>query len=94
MRKHLVIASSTLVAGLVAGALLLRPHKVGPERLAAPAGIPPAARQVLRSRMQRHGDQMRDLVLSVVLSTTTRSPGWPGKSTTSPCWRARSAATS
>jgi hypothetical protein len=67
MRKTLLIASSTLVAGAIATAIFLRPTRMGIEKLPEPSYLPPAARQVLKGRMERHGDQMRELVMRVIL---------------------------
>jgi hypothetical protein len=68
MTKHLVIGSSTLLAAAVVAALVfLRPSPTGRDHLAATPRIPPAARAVLTHRMQRHGDEMRDLVTKVIL---------------------------
>jgi hypothetical protein len=69
MKSHIAIASSTLVAGVLAGAILLRPsHTIhrGPE-LAVPERIPPAARAVIHSKMQRHAEQLSDLVSRVAV---------------------------
>jgi hypothetical protein len=61
MLKHsFVLGTSTLVAGAIAVALILRPSgslRRGPE-LAVPDRIPPAARAVLRSKMRRHAEQL------------------------------------
>ena len=69
MKHHVVIASSTLVAGAIAVALILRPtHSIAPgPELAAPERIPPAARAVIRSKMQRHAGQLSTLVTSVIV---------------------------
>jgi len=69
MKHKLVIATSTLVAGAIAIAIILRPERsisVLPE-LGTPEHIPPAARAVIRSRMQRHGAQLGTLVSRMVL---------------------------
>jgi hypothetical protein len=66
---HFVIGSSTLVAGAIAVALLLRPShsiKPGPE-LAAPERLSPMIRGVVHSKMTRHGEQLTELVSRVVL---------------------------
>jgi hypothetical protein len=68
-RRHLAIATSTLVAAAIAVALILRPSRSispGPE-IATPERIPPAARAVIRSKMQVHRAQMADLILRVVV---------------------------
>src|ERR1700690_82201 len=69
MQNKLVVATSTLVAGAIAIALILRPSRTiaPPPELGAPEHIPPAARAVIRSRMQRHGEQLGALVSRVVL---------------------------
>lgn len=69
MTKRFAFAIPTVVAGAVAVALILRPTRsiqTGPE-LATPARIPPAMQAVVKSKMQRHGEQMRDLVMRVVV---------------------------
>ena len=66
---HYVIGSSTLVAGAIAVALLLRPShsiKPGPE-LAAPERLSPVLRGVVHSKMTRHGEELTELVSRVVL---------------------------
>jgi hypothetical protein len=66
---HFIIGSSTLVAGAVAVALLLRPSRSitpGPE-LAAPERLSPVVRGVVQSKMTRHGQQLTDLITRVVL---------------------------
>jgi hypothetical protein len=80
MRNKLVIATSTVVAGALAMALLLRPTRsISPlPELGAPEHIPPAARAVIRSRMQRHGEHLGALVSRVVLldyEGAARAPG-------------------
>jgi hypothetical protein len=69
MLKHsFVLGTSTLVAGAIAVALILRPSgsiRHGPE-LAVPDRIPPAARAVIRSKMRRHAEQLPALVSHVV----------------------------
>ena len=69
MKHRTVIASSTIVAGAIAIALILRPsHSIppGPE-LAVPERIPPAARAVIRVKMRRHAEQLPALISSVVV---------------------------
>lgn len=69
MRHRTIIATSTLVAGAIAVALVLRPTRSippGPE-LAAPDRIPPAARNVIRAKMRRHAEQLPALMTSVVV---------------------------
>lgn len=68
-RSQWVAALSTLVAGALAVALVLRPARTlrtGPELVMA-ARLPPVARAALHERMQRHGAQLGELMLSVVL---------------------------
>jgi len=68
VKNHLVIATSTLVAGALAVALILRPSRSlspGPE-LGAPEHISPAARAIIRSKMQRHREQLGGLLSRVV----------------------------
>jgi hypothetical protein len=69
MRSQWVAAFSTLVAGVLALAIVFRPaHLVEPRlELAAPARLPPLARAALHQRMQRHGSQLGELLLRVVL---------------------------
>jgi hypothetical protein len=67
MRKTLLIASSSLAAGALATALFLRPARLGIEKLPEPTYLPPAARQVLKGRMERHGGEMRELVMRIIL---------------------------
>jgi len=68
-RKHVILASSTVIAVLLGVALLLRPsHTIAPgPELAAPERIPAPARAVIRSKMHRHADQLSALVASVVV---------------------------
>lgn len=69
MKNKLVIATSTLFAGAIAIALVLRPSRsISPlPELGTPEHIPPAARAVIRSRMQRHGEQLGTLISRVVV---------------------------
>ena len=62
-----MLASSTFLAGAVAIALFLRPSRTIQPELPPPHGIPPALRAVLAQRMQRHGEEMRDLVSSALV---------------------------
>ena len=69
MRHRTIIATSTIIAGALGLALLLRPsHSIppGPE-LAQPERIPPAARAVIRSKMRRHAEQLPALMSSAVV---------------------------
>jgi hypothetical protein len=68
VKNHIVIASSTLVAGAIAVALILRPSRSiapGPD-LAVAQRIPAAARAVIRTKMRRHAQQLPALMASVV----------------------------
>jgi hypothetical protein len=69
MKNKLVVATSTLVAGAITMALVLRPTRsIFPRpELGTPEHIPAAARAVIRSRMQRHGEQLGALVSRVVV---------------------------
>jgi hypothetical protein len=69
MKNKLLVATSTLVAGAIAVALILKPSRsISPLReLGTPEHIPAAARAVIRSRMQRHGAQLGLLVSETVL---------------------------
>jgi len=69
MKRPFVIASSTFLAGAVALLLFLRPTRSispGPE-LATPQRIPLAVGEIIRSKMRRHGEQMKTLVSRVVV---------------------------
>jgi hypothetical protein len=69
MKTRIIIASSTVLGCVVALALLLRPSRTiqrGPE-LPIPERIPPAMRQVIASKMQRHAEQLPALVSKVVV---------------------------
>jgi hypothetical protein len=69
MKTRLIAATSTMVAGAIVIALLLRPsHSLSPRpELATPEHIAPAARAVIHSRMERHGEQLATLVSRVVV---------------------------
>jgi hypothetical protein len=58
---------SVVVAAAIGLALLLRPRPIAHEELPAAASLPPAARQVVRSKMARHDEQMRALLSRIVL---------------------------
>jgi hypothetical protein len=62
-----LIGSSVVLATVIGLALFLRPRPVARETLPASVTIPEAARQVVRSKMQRHDSQMRALMSRVVL---------------------------
>ena len=65
--KTATIGGSVVLAAVIGLALLLRPRPVAREELATPPTLPPAARQVLRTKMVRHDEQMRALLSRVVL---------------------------
>jgi hypothetical protein len=65
--KAATLVGSAVLAAAVGAALFLRPKPIARETLAEPASIPPAARQVLRTKMGRHDVQMRALFSRVVL---------------------------
>jgi hypothetical protein len=67
MTKAATIVGSAALATAIGGALWLRPHATAQEHLAEPAALPPAARQILRTKMGRHDLQMRALMSRVVL---------------------------
>jgi hypothetical protein len=69
VKNKFVVGTSTLVAGAIAIALILRPSRsISPSpEMGTPEHIPPAARAVIRSRMQHHGAQLGALVSQVVL---------------------------
>jgi hypothetical protein len=48
-------------------AIFLRPKPAAHDELPAPAGMPPALVQVVKTKMARHEGQMRELVSHVVL---------------------------
>lgn len=64
-----ILGTSTLVAGAIAIALILRPSRTiapGPE-MATPERLSPALRAVVKSKMKRHGEQLTELVSRVVV---------------------------
>jgi hypothetical protein len=68
MKRRATLIGSIALAAVVGLLLFLRPrptahHDVLPE----PLSLPPAARQVLKSKMGRHDTQMRRLVSSVIV---------------------------
>jgi len=67
MTKSLAASGSVVLAAIVGAAIRLRPKPVAHEELPASTALPPAARQVVRSRMGRHEGQMQALVSRVVL---------------------------
>jgi hypothetical protein len=67
MTKSTVIVGAALVGAGVGLALFLRPLPVAKDELAAPATLSPALANVVRSKMGRHGAQMKELVSRVVL---------------------------
>jgi hypothetical protein len=62
-----VTIGSVVLAAVIGAAVLLRPRPVAREELPVSAAIPPAARQIVRTKMVRHDVQMRDLLTRVVL---------------------------
>jgi hypothetical protein len=67
MTKSIALTGSLVLASAIGLALLLRPRPIAREQLPSSASIPPAARQVVRSKMARHEAQMKALVSRVVL---------------------------
>jgi hypothetical protein len=67
MTKRATIAGSVMLAGVLWLGIFLRPTLIARERLAEPASIPAIARQVLRTKMERHDAQMRALSSRVVM---------------------------
>jgi len=67
MTKSLAASGSILLAAIVGAAVLLRPKPVAHDELPPSTSLPPAARQVVRSRMGQHEAQMKALVSRVVL---------------------------
>jgi hypothetical protein len=68
MKRPAAVIGSVVVAGIVGTLLFLRPRPTADhDSLPEPASLPPAARQVLRSKMGRHDTQMRRLVSAVIV---------------------------
>jgi len=67
MKKPATLIGSVVLAGIVGTLLFLRPRPTAHELLPEPASLPPAARQVIKSKMGRHDTQMRRLVSSVIV---------------------------
>ncbi|HXU04783.1 MAG TPA: hypothetical protein VN903_27660 [Polyangia bacterium] len=67
MTKAASIGGSVVLAAAIGAALLLRPRPTAREELPASAVIPPAVRQIVRTKMARHDHQMRELLTRVVL---------------------------
>jgi hypothetical protein len=65
--KTMTIAGSFVVAVGLGVAILLISRPIAREELPAPTAMPPAARQIVRARMERHEAQMKALVSRVVL---------------------------
>ena len=63
----MTLAGSLVLATVVGGAVLLRPRPVAQEQLPPSTTMPPAARQVIRTKMVRHEAQMKALLSKVVL---------------------------
>lgn len=56
-----------LIAVVVGAAILLRPKPVARDELPSSPTMPPAVRQIVRSKMGRHDAQMKALMTRVVL---------------------------
>ena len=67
MKKPVTVIGSVVIAGIVGTLLFLRPRPTAHESLPEPRSLPPAARQVLKSKMGRHDSQMRRLVSAVIV---------------------------
>jgi hypothetical protein len=67
MKKPVTLIGSVVLAGMVGTLLFLRPRPTAHESLPEPRSLPPAARQVLKSKMGRHDTQMRRLVSAVIV---------------------------
>jgi hypothetical protein len=68
--KSMTLIGSTILAVSVGLAILMRPKPVAEGTLPASLIIPPAARQVVKSKMGQHDDQMRALLSRVILLDT------------------------
>ncbi len=69
MKTRALLVSSTVVACVIALAVLLRPSRSihhGPE-MARPERIPAPARSVIASKMSRHAEQMSTLMTQVLV---------------------------
>ena len=67
MTKYVTVIGATVLATSVGLAIALRPKPLGDGALPTSQVIPPAARQVVKSKMGRHQQQMQTLVSRVVL---------------------------
>jgi hypothetical protein len=67
LMKRWVMISSTVVAIAVAVALVLRPSRTLDPELPPPVHIPADVRAALRGKMQRHGADMRELIMHLVV---------------------------
>jgi len=65
--KTVTIGGSIVLATAIGLGLFLRPRRVAREELPVSTYIPPAARQVVKSKMGRHDFQMQALVSRVAL---------------------------
>lgn len=65
--KYITVIGSTILAVSLGLAILLRPKRVAEETLPESQVIPQIARQVVKSKMGRHDEQMRALLSRVVL---------------------------
>lgn len=67
MRKSFTILGASILAPLLGAIIFLRAKPSARDELPAPTRIPPAARQVIRTKMNRHENQMRSLLSRAVL---------------------------
>lgn len=68
MKKPVTVIGSVVLAGIVGALLFLRPRPTAHhDSLPEPASLPPAARQVIKSKMGRHDTQMRRLISAVIV---------------------------
>lgn len=66
---HVMVSLSVGIAAVIGLLVWLRPsHRIAPEwHLPSPSTLPPSAQQILHRRMVRHGEEMRAMVMGVVL---------------------------
>jgi hypothetical protein len=62
-----VMVGAVAVAAIVGVAVFLRPKPVARDELRPPGSIPPAALSILRSKMARHEQQMKNLLTRVLM---------------------------
>lgn len=67
MTRSAVITGSFIIAGVVGAAVLLRARPIARDQLPVAPAMPSAARQIVRSKMERHEAQMKALISRVVL---------------------------